>query len=340
MKKMTAVLLSVFISASMLTGCGTDNSGYNEWPDPEIEVVTDNTQTSTTVSDQKPSAKLVPGIYYDKYTYEEQGVFWCVVLREDGNAFIGMENIANSVIWDSDGTITIFDWDVKWECEVVGDELIFKDQGFSYFRAGDDVIPENIRSYYENGAFADVERDELGYHIDFEAELIGDYSVENLSDYSKVIYDHDEGVGLYLANGDIVFDNSSASGVVAFDKKSAFAQIINVTDAMKELRGLDTTNEEWLNDYINSKLLDEISALYGENGIIGECSMLEGDAKTCAKCSTRVETVNYTIKAETSVVYDIDEDQYYLITYYWIDGCVLSEEFIKSVEGFIVKENW
>ena len=111
----------------------------------------------------------------------------------------------------------------------MGDELIFTDQGFSYFRAGDDVIPEEIRAFYENGINV-VERDELGYHINFDAELIGDYSVEYLSEYSKTIYDYDEGVGLFLPEGDVTFDNSSASGVVAFDNKSAFAQIVNLTD--------------------------------------------------------------------------------------------------------------
>ncbi len=330
-KRVMMVLLCGVLAASTLAGCGSKN---NDNKKDEKESVKDEDKDDkddkednkdNKVDDPEPVVAnpeyLFSGIYYDPYTYEETGEYLCVILRENGDAYIGMRDDAFGE-WDpTTGIISIPDWNVDWSCECIGESLFFYDDDFEYVRSTDDVTPQWAYDYYSTGNLY------LGVITPFEATLSGSYEEWQLDDQYNLLLDYDYGVAVQ-APYYMVFDNSSTYGVVAYNGLDGFYQGRNVSDDIIANWNNFVTYSEYVYDFVSMDIFEQIKALYKEDGEwvydVELDSSYYGDA-ALGGWEFEIVTDSYDIMVDAVLYYDEGSGEYVIGVEYYSYGDVTTE---------------
>lgn len=167
-------LLYAFLVIGLLSlvGCSqgiTHSPSEGQADGQQVEVAEDDSpsagegeSTEGSVDDSKEAAgeitkeewqrQTIAAVYYDKAVYEEaeEGYFYCVVLRENHDAYIRMQDECYGR-WSEDGKIELTDWDSTMTFEKQGSDLYIKDLDVTYAFADEEIIPEQIKNYMETG---------------------------------------------------------------------------------------------------------------------------------------------------------------------------------------------
>lgn len=202
--------VAMLIATAMLTACGANEVSESAQTQSAAEISAESTADAsseeTSVSESvdesadatSQSEAVVPGIYYDADAFAstdpvDGGAFYCVILRDNGEALISMQDAATGYWNETDGkaSISVQAWEQVFPFEQRGDSIYLSDTDMTYVKADDSIVPEEYAGFYEMGV---VPSDLMGMVMMTGGSYVGDYTAVDSTDTFSV---SDKGNGYY-----------------------------------------------------------------------------------------------------------------------------------------------
>lgn len=210
-KKIVVGLLMSLMSVSLLSGCGNQmpekavvedvaalDSEDIEVSDDEkdIEEAAENEDEEILeehgiedVADQD-TVEISATCYYDRISYEEEGFFYFIVLRDNGDAYLSMQD-GDFGTWE-DGVIHLKNWVTDYTFKMTDEGMYLDDLEYTYEEAPLDIIPDYVLDYMETGEMhAPWDSEEFGDNVDRElnpvelSNIVKDGDVYWITDYGS-----------------------------------------------------------------------------------------------------------------------------------------------------------